>query len=344
MIGYYAHHLGTGHVHRAAAIAAAVKAPVVGFSTAAAPCGWTGRWIRLADDSGDFTPSDADDITAGGTLHWAPRGHDGLRTRMGLIGTELAGGGIRVMVVDVSVEIAVFARLYGIPVVVMAQPGDRSDRAHQLCYDLAERLLAPWPQAVSPAWPSRWLDKTVHLGAVSRFDGTPTTAPPDSRRVLALWGSGGLDIGPADLQAAAAATPNWHWDVVGQRAEGMAGPENLAWHGWVDDVWSRLGEADVVVTHAGQNALAEVAAARRPAVVLPQMRPHDEQRATGEMLRHADVGIVVSSWPRPDEWPGLLEQAQARGGAEWSQWSHGDGAARAAAILDEFAASGRKPR
>src|SRR2546430_8048430 len=164
MIGYYAHHLGAGHVHRAAAIAAAVKSPVVGFSTRPAPAGWAGRWIRLPDDSGDVIPSATDDVTARGTLHWVPRGHAGLRNRMGLIGAELAQGEIRVMVVDVSVEVSVFARLYGIPVLVMAQPGDRGDRPHQLCYDLAERLLAPWPAAVRLAWPSRWLDKTVHLG------------------------------------------------------------------------------------------------------------------------------------------------------------------------------------
>ncbi|MBB5958295.1 hypothetical protein FHS29_004903 [Saccharothrix tamanrassetensis] len=341
MIGYYAHHLGAGHVHRAGAIAAALRTPVIGFSTMSAPSGWPGRWIRLPDDSGDFTPSDGDDVTAGGTLHWVPSGHAGLRNRMGLIGAELAKGEISVMVVDVSVEISVLARLHGIPVVVMAQPGDRSDRPHQLCYDLAERLLAAWPSVGPQDWPSRWLDKTVHLGAVSRFDGRPPTDPPGTRRVLALWGQGGLDIGLDDLRAAAAATPDWCWDVVGQETDSTAEQDNLAWHGWVDDVWARLGDADVVVTHAGQNALAEVAAARRPAVVLPQLRPHDEQLATGEMLRRADIGTVLAGWPRPDEWPGVLERARARGGTEWSRWSTGGGAQRAAAVLDGIAERGR---
>jgi hypothetical protein len=336
MIGYYAHHLGSGHVHRAGVIASAVASPLVGFSTLAPPAGWPGRWIHLPDDSGDFTPSPSDDVTAGGTLHWVPLGHAGLRERMGLIGAELARGDVGVLVSDVSVEVAVLARLHGIPVVVMAQPGDRTDRPHQLCYDLAERLLAPWPAEVPSTWPRRWLDKTVHVGALSRFDDRTPEKPPGARRVLVLWGSGGLDVGPDDLRAAAAATPGWRWDVVGQQPPGTGEPPNLSWHGWVDDVWSRLAGADVVVTHGGQNALAEVAAARRPAVVLPQSRPHGEQHASGDMLRHLGVGTVVPTWPEPDAWPGLLERARD-GGGEWERWSSGKGAQQAAAVLDALA-------
>ncbi|WP_220126899.1 glycosyltransferase [Actinomadura madurae] len=276
------------------------------------------------------------DVSAGGTLHWVPRGSEALRARMGLIGEELARGDIRVMVVDVSVEVAVFARLYGIPVVVMAQPGDRSDRPHEMAYDLAARLLAPWPAFAKPRWPQHWLNKTVHVGAFSRFDGRPVVSAERDRRVLALWGSGGLDIRNEDIRAAALATTDWHWSIVGQNAPDESLP-NLTWHGWVDDVWLRLSAAEVVVTHAGQNALAEVAAARRPAVVLPQDRPHDEQQATADALRDAEIGVIASTWPRPTEWPRLLERARARGGGAWSQWSPGDGAQRAAAVLDAFA-------
>jgi hypothetical protein len=336
MIGYYAHHLGAGHVHRAAAIAAEAKTPVIGFSTKPAPIGWTGRWIQLPDDADVVDPA-ATDVTAGGTLHWVPRGHAGLRTRMGLIGKELAKGEIRVMVVDVSVEVSVFARLYGIPVVVMAQPGDRDDRPHRLAYDLAEILLAPWPALAASTWPQRWLDKTVHLGALSRFDGRLAAAPEPGRRVLALWGSGGLDISVEDIGAAAAATTEWHWDVLGPPVSGAADQPNLNWLGWVDDVWARLSATDVVITHAGQNALAEVAAARRPAVVIPQNRPHDEQRATAATLRQAGIAIVAPHWPEPEQWPRLLERAKAHGGTEWSRWSPGDGAARAASVLDHLA-------
>jgi hypothetical protein len=334
VIAYYVHHHGSGHAHRAAAVAAATRTPVVGLSSRSAPDGWTGEWVDLPSDADGADPSA--DVTAGGVLHWAPTRHAGLRTRMGLIGGVLAGSDL--VVVDVSVEVALLARLHGVPVVVVAQPGDRLDRPHRLAYDLAERLIAPWPPRPAPGWPDAWVAKTVHVGAVSRFDGRrPPTAAGTGRRVLAAWGTGGLDVRPEQLRAAAAATPAWHWDVIGPARPDGADPPNLTWSGWTADVWPRLCAADVVVTHAGQNALAEVAAARRPAVVVPQDRPHGEQHATARALADAGIGTPVGSWPEPTGWPAVLDAAARRGGSAWARWSTGDGAARAAAVLDELA-------
>lgn len=340
MIGYYVHHHGHGHLHRAMAIAAACRSEVVGFSSLAPPADWPGRWIRLPPDtSTDTGTGTASDVTAGGTLHWVPRHHRGLAARTGMIAAELATGLVRLMVVDVSVEVAVLARLHGVPVVVVAQPGDRTDRPHRTAYDLAERLLAPWPARTAPDWPAAWTAKTVHVGAVSRFDGRPASGPqvsPGGRSVLALWGSGGLDVDAATLVAAAAACPGWTWQVAGPPPPAVP-QANPTWTGWVEDVWPLLRAADVVVTHAGQNALAEVAAARRPAVVVPQDRPHGEQVATGAAVRRAGIACVATEWPEPDRWPALLDGAVRLGGDGWQRWSHGDGAARAAGVLDELA-------
>ncbi len=329
MIGWYVHHHGRGHVHRAATIAAQLRTPVVGLSTLPAPEGWTGEWVRLAADADGSAPRDP---TAGGVLHWAPLGHPGLRKRMALISEVLARPELRLVVVDVSVEVALLARLSGLPVVVVAQPGDRTDRPHRTAYDLAGKLLAPWPPA-GPPLP----DRGVHVGAISRFDDREPPPPPGRRRVLVLWGAGGTDVSPGDLHAAATATPGWTWDVVGPGQE-RPGPTNLRWRGWCEDVWAALCDADVVVTHGGQNAVAEVAAARRAAVVVSQDRPHEEQHTTAAALGRAGIAVVRSRWPVPGLWPSVLDEAVARGGEGWKHWSFGDGAARAAAVLDELAA------
>ena len=325
MIAYYVHHQGSGHLHRAASIAAATGTPVVGLSSRPRPAGWAGRWVELPGDDGGETR----DVTAGGTLHWVPRRHPGLRARMRAISEVVAAA--RLVVVDVSVEVALLARLHGVPVVVMAQPGERTDRAHRTAYDLAERLLAPWPPRPSD-WPAAWEDKTVHLGTLSRFDARPVPPPGDPCRVLVLWGAGGLDDTADQLCAAAAATPDRHWVVAGPA--GAGGPPNLTWLGWVEDVWAELSAAGTVVTHAGQNALAEVAAARRPAVVVPQRRPHGEQVTTARAL--AGVAATVGTWPEPGAWPALL--AAVPDGSGWAAWSSGTAATRAAALLDGLAA------
>lgn len=337
MIAYYVHHHGSGHLHRATSIARHLDGDVIGISSLDAPAQWPGRWTTLPGDAQGVDVTH-DDVSAGDTLHWAPKHHAGLRERMASVSAELRSGSVRLLVADVSVEIALLARLHGVPVVVVAQPGHRTDRAHRTAYDLAEAIIAPWPRRPAPDWPEAWLAKTVHVGAFSRFDGRATSSAA-RRNVLVLWGAGGLAVSESQLHAAAAASPEWHWHIAGPPAAGKAPgppPPNLRHHGWVRDPWPLLGEAGVVITHAGQNALAEVAAARRPAVVIPQPRPFDEQHATAAALDRADLGVVVPAWPEPHRWSAVLTRAQSRGG-DWSRWSHGDGAARAAAVLRDLA-------
>lgn len=176
--------------------------------------------------------------------------------------------------------------------------GERTDTPHRTAYDLAELLLAPWPSTLpEPGWPEHWRAKTVHTGAFSRFDGRspapvgerPGRARP--RRVLLFMGSGGRDVSTAEVAAAQAAAPDWRWTALG-------GPDGR----WEADPWPALCAADVVVTHAGQNALAECAAARRPAVVVPQDRPFGEQAATGRALARGRLAVVAPRWPDADDW------------------------------------------
>ncbi|MEW2166656.1 glycosyltransferase [Streptomyces sp. NPDC007084] len=340
MIGYYVHHQGSGHLNRARTIARHCPLPVTGLSTLPRPGDWPGPWVRLpADDDGD--PTAFGDVTAGGRFHWAPILHAGLRGRMALIAQWIADTSPRLLVCDVSVEVAALARLLGTPTAVVAMRGERTDAPHRLAYDLADLLLAPWPATLpEPGWPRNWRDKTVHTGAFSRFDGRPplpheeetadATGGERPPKVLLMLGTGGTDISPGDVKAAREATPGWQWTRLG-------GPDA----GWSADPWPALCAADVVITHAGQNAVAECAAARRPAVVVPQERPFGEQTATGRALTRGRLAVVTPGWPEAEAWPGLLEQARALGGDGWPRWAPGDGAARAArALADAVSGAG----
>ena len=86
------------------------------------------------------------DATAHDVLHWVPRHDPGLADRMAAVAGWIRRARPALVVVDVSVEIAVLGRLCGVPVVVLAMPGVRTDRTHSLAYDLADALLAPWPE------------------------------------------------------------------------------------------------------------------------------------------------------------------------------------------------------
>lgn len=329
MIGWYVHHHGAGHLQRLVAVTRHLRTPVTALSSAARPDGFRGEWVQLERD--DALPVDEASATAAGALHWVPLHHGGLRGRSAAITAWIDRAAPRLFVTDVSVEVTALARLSGIPVVVVAMLGDRGDPAHRLGRSLAQALLAPWP-ARRGATDDGSDVPVVHVGAFSRFDGRPAAhVAPRPGTVLALWGSGGREVSDADFRAAADATPGWTWE---HRVPGSA----LSAPG--DDVWAALQRAEVVVVHGGHNAVAEVAAARRPAVVVAQERPFDEQRRRAERLR-AEGLVALDRWPAPHEWPALLERARAAGAQPWRRWAPGDGAQRAAAFLDEAAAGAR---
>jgi len=344
VIGWYVHHHGAGHAQRLAAVAEHLRTPVTALSSAPRPAGWTQEWVQLERD--DAEPVDRASASARGALHWVPRHHAGLLGRSAAVVRWLEQARPSLVVTDVSVEVTALVRLCGVPVVVAAMLGDRHDAPHRLGRDLAEALLAPWPAPRPDPRPdpcSAAGDRAgqggrsqqggtpvVHVGAFSRFDGRPTSPEAsEPGRVLVLWGSGGRDVSDADLRAAVDATPGWTWEhLVPGSALDAAGPR--------PDVWEALQRAEVVVVHGGHNAVAEVAAARRAAVVVAQERPFAEQVRRAELLR-AEGLVALDAWPAAQEWPQLLQRAREVGGAPWERWAPGDGARRAAAFLDETA-------
>ena len=114
--------------------------------------------------------------------------------RMAQIAGWIAGHAPAVMVVDVSVEVTALCRLMGVPVVAVAMPGDRSDPAHRLGYDLADALLACWPaEVMAPSWPDGATSRTWYRRRVLpvRPAGSrpPHVVDGPRRRVVVLLGT-----------------------------------------------------------------------------------------------------------------------------------------------------------
>ena len=333
-VAWYVHHHGSGHLGRLRAVAPHLDADVVALSTLPEPAGLPAHvdWVRLdRDDDPDPSgrPPAAADPAAGGLLHWAPLLHPGHRGRLARIARELDARAAATIVVDVSVEVTVFARLLGVPPVLVAQPGLRDDGPHALGLRAAARVLAPWPADVLPAAhlePVR--DRVVFTGGISRFDGRET--PGAAREgVLVLGGRGGSGVTAEHVDAAARATPGRRWTALGAGAA------------WSDDPWRELTAAQTVVSFAGQNSVADLAVAGARAVVVPQDRPFDEQAVTARALGRAGLAVVEPVWPEPDRWPEVLDRAEALE-PDWSVWGTAGAAARAAeAIVDVARRGGR---
>nr|WP_255521244.1 glycosyltransferase [Frigoribacterium sp. VKM Ac-1396] len=100
-----------------------------------------------------------------------------------------------------------------------------------------------------------------------------------------------------------------------------------------------MATAEVIVTWAGQNTVADLAALGARAVVVPQTRPFDEQLTTAHALDRAGLAVVATSWPADDEWPALIERARGLR-PDWSAWQVEGAAARAATVVAEVAGRG----
>ncbi len=326
MIGYYVHHHGRGHLARATSICAHLRSPVTILSSIPMDGISAHDWVRLPRD--DEGPP-AVDPTANGALHWAPLHDKGLRIRMQLIAQWVTDARPDLVVVDVSVEVAMLIRLLGVPVVVMAMPGDRTDGPHELVYRIADHILAAWPKSLyEPEWLRQHASKTTYVGGISRFDGRSCAPAPSGSRlnVLALNGSGGSDLDMDVISRCAAMHPKLHWTPLG-----VPGGR------WADDPWPELCAADVVISSAGQSSIADIAAAAKPAIIIAASRPFAEQHDTARALERGGLGVVRYDWPEPGDWPDLIDQARAHRPDEWQRWEVRGAAARAATAIERVA-------
>jgi len=328
VIGYYVHHHGTGHLHRAMTVAPRIAGEVTGLSSLPRPDGWAGPWVQLPRDDSAETYEGAD-VTAGGLLHWVPAGDRGLRTRMAQISAWIERTAPDALVVDQSVEVCLLARLHGTPVVALTAPGRRTDHPHQLGFGSATELVGPWPQGCTdrllPGLDEVHAGRFHAVGAVSRFPvmSETTYLPSDRARphAVLLAGTGGDGFTAEAIARAQEQTPDWDWTVL-SRTLGT-------WHA---DPAAVLAEADVVVLHPGQNALAEVAAMRVPAVVVPAHRPFEEQHVTAGVLADGWPAVVRHEVPTTG-WRDLLHEALFLDGSGWEGWCDGDAPGRIAAVV-----------
>lgn len=334
MIGYYVHHHGTGHLHRAMTVAPLLPGPVTGLSSLPRPDGWAGPWVQLPRDDGASTYADAD-VTAEGLLHWAPLDDPGLRGRMAAISGWIERHAPQALAVDQSIEVCLLARLHGTPVVALTAPGRRTDSPHLLGFGAATALVGAWPQGwthrLLPGLPTMPADRFHAVGAVSRFPVAPRRVPAhrDRPHVVLLAGAGG-DGFTADVVARAQEqTPAWDWSVL-SRSLG-------SWHA---DPSAVLADADVVVLHPGQNSLAEVASLRVPAVVVPAQRPFQEQHVTASALADGWPAVVVDSVPDIG-WQDLLDEALFLDGEGWTDWCDGGAPGRIADVVEQVIARDR---
>ncbi len=336
-VGYYAHHQGAGHVTRALTIAAHLPGSVTLFGSSL-PSETELTNVTLCHLPSDYDEHALVDTPVG--LHYAPLAVNGLRERMGAMVDWFRSSWPCLLVVDVSVEVALFARLCGVPTVYVRQRGHRLDQAHTLAYACASRLLAPYPaQLEEPDTPLEWTLKTDYVGSISRYGRSPSMRQTNHRHVTVITGFGGTELTVARLVDAARACHDWQWTVLGPVADdpSIPTPPNLQLLGMVNDPLPWLTSAHVVVGSAGDNLVSEIADLRCRFICVPEVRPFGEQQSVGERLGGAGLAIHCAVWPAAESWPSLLDRAAELSPANWTTFADGTGGQRAASAITRTA-------
>lgn len=337
-LGYYVHHHGAGHGARALAIARALQVPVTLFGSRR-PGGvlpTNVQWVELPMDYAEGVSSPA---LSG--LHYAPLGVRGLNQRMAILTQWFEQHWPCLLVVDVSVEVALLARLCSVPTVYLRQHGERNDGAHQLAYEAAQGLLAPYPQAMAAA-DDPWAGKTFHSGWLSRYNGR-SAGQAERGSLLLISGHGGSGLSAEYAQAVARQCPEWQVRIAGP-TPAAEGPANLHWLGVLADPAAEMQRAEVVVGSASDSLVSEAAALGCRYVAIGEQRPFVEQSDQARRLSACGVALgLEEGWPAAERWPALLDQARTLDGRAWQQWADPDAAHHAARWLENELARFQPP-
>lgn len=341
-IGYYVHHHGDGHRQRALAIAAAAPGRFTLIGTGLQGRTGSVSCLDLPDDrptgaSGFDGRDDAEDRPQ--ALHYAPLDHDGVRARVAALMAWIKTARPALMVVDVSVEIAMLARLAATPTVYVRLAGRRDDPAHGDAFRGARALLAPFHRDLDDPETAEWIrGKTLYApGLAAR---AAETSPKRRDRVLFVQGRGGGEGSGERLAEAARATPALDWRAIGKVAPARSVPPNLTLVGWTDAPAAEIAAAGVVVGAAGDGLVNAVLAAGKPFICLPEPRPFGEQEAKAARLQALGAAIVAKDWPEPAAWPALIAQAMALDPGAQRRLHCPDGARRTAEALITLARKG----
>jgi len=342
-IGFYVHHAGRGHLDRTRFVAEALGEQRVVVATSHPEAREALAGVSVTVLATDVASGPVGDVTAGGSFHWVPERPDVSVTRARQLLEWVDRHRPVLVVVDVSIEVAVFLRMLGIPVVLVRLHGSRDDVTHQFGYRLAEAFLAPYPTLLEdPSTPKSVRARTRYCGVIGQS--VPPARPQwyiggsveRRRRVLVLWGTGSPPPTGPNLDAVALATPGWDWSMIGPQTP-VQTPTVVHHQGWVDDVTTAIADTDVVVGAPGDGTLGAVAAAGARLVAIPQVRPFDEQVRKAELLAIHRLAVVCPTWPRPDAWGAVLDEAMELDPARMALLEADGASARAATALVDLA-------
>jgi uncharacterized protein (TIGR00661 family) len=329
-IAFYVHHHGSGHIMRCLAIAKHLKNCSVTFLGSdlekyAHLIPVNIRCIHLKMDTNPNTNFNTTDSSQVAGLHYAPLNIQGQRERVLQLTSFFNESHPLLLVVDVSVEVAMLARLSGIPYIYIKQHGNRQDIAHEIAYKNAEAVIAPFDAKLELNTENWLIEKTFYSGNFSRFTNTFIKPSKVYNNVATIMiGAGGSSIDSDFMYHLSQTCTNWQFNVIGDlnSSDMLLYAENVTLMKRVDDVSEIINYSEVIIGNTGHNTVMEIATFGKPYIAIPEERPFEEQAVKARALGQLDLAIVV----KPTElftadWPVLLHKAKLES-PDWERYNN----------------------
>jgi len=212
------------------------------------------------------------------------------------------------LVVDVSVEVTLLARLSSIPTLVVRQHGLRTDPAHLIAYESAEKLIAPFSSALHAGKKDWVFKKTVFTGGFSRFDHRKPIATVVAKRVAVLIGRGGSSINKQFIKHLANLCEDYNFHILGDINPEEHFP-NVRYVQHCDDPFDELSQAAIIIGNTGHNTVMEVASMNKPFIGIPEPRPFFEQEDKAASISPRNgLEIIYPSQLYRTDWSLILSE------------------------------------
>tara|TARA_B100000953_G_scaffold297388_1_gene292113 strand:+ start:4042 stop:5100 length:1059 start_codon:yes stop_codon:yes gene_type:complete len=297
MIGYYAHQHGSGHLNFARLFAKVFGDEICTFSSLKKSGAMKGQFVQLADENPDGTASEENQIAEPDYLHYSPVGQRSIQLRSAQILKEVVERNIKLMIVDVSVEIAALMRSSSIPYAYVKLPGHRDDAAHVQAFQGAVFVLAYYPEEFESEQTPVWLrKKTIYLGFITdrKIGQQITAASEEVKNILVISGGGGNERLLNAINVLPERFISAEIRVIGMPKESFSSAR-IKNCGYVQNFQNLLEEADLVVANCGLNSVTEILQAKKAFVAIPEERPYREQETTATHLYETDLAIDLNS-------------------------------------------------
>jgi hypothetical protein len=313
-IAFYVHHHGSGHFMRSLAIARALKHDKIVFLGSD-----LSRFSNILPDNIQVfdlpmdTPLSTDSKFTGGSevdcFHYAPLQVLGVSERAAMMTKLFVNNSPLLLMVDVSVEVALLARLSGVPTIVIRQHGNRTDLPHRLAYQSAELLIAPFGKELETSKDVEVLNKTFYSGGFSRYAVNQIKINPFKDQIGVIIGKGGTSITLEVITHIAKQCQDQYFHILGEiELSQQVHPLNITFHGLTDNVEEILSRCALVIGNLGHNTVMEIATINRSFIGIPENRPFDEQLDKARAMTHIKgFTMVLPEHVYLTDWKDIVE-------------------------------------